>query len=118
MMPLANEKKAWNDDDDRLLVDLARRHVPTETIGTLLGRTKRAVTDRLHRHHPEAWAASGHPEANAKPRVKEQPSSDLERLEAKIDYLTVQISSLTRMVERMRQHQGEQLSISGDSECA
>lgn len=110
----ANEKKAWSDDDDRLLVDLVKRHVELEKIAGLLGRTKRGISDRLQRHHGDDWAASGHPEAGQRPRPKEQSKGDLERLGGKIDGLTQSVTKLTAAFERLRLAQeGRQLSLDG-----
>lgn len=85
-----NNRKAWSEDDDRLLQDLIRRHTPKAQIAQVLGRTAHALEQQISAFHRELWATSGHPEAKPKqlqPATRATLQESLDRIEAKLDQL-------------------------------
>jgi len=94
-----NDHAAWKPEDDRMLLDLVKRRVPTIDIASVLGRTKRAIKQRLVTIHRDAWLASGHPELASEsfPHLAaggatKAPGETMRRLEQKVDRLTAMLS--------------------------
>lgn len=81
-------KRRWTEADDDFLIQMVGRHVPRAQMAKVMDRTEKAIIDRLHRTHREAWLESDHPESQ--PRISTSaatPAIDLSVMEAKIDTL-------------------------------
>lgn len=94
----SNDNKQWSDADDRLLLDLINRHVPKEQIALVIGRTQRAVAQRIWDRHQDAWEASGHPEVSPRAKPAGGPAETLPEALARIEAKQDQALAMMRLL--------------------
>lgn len=94
---LTNERKAWSQADDDLLLLLVQRHTPKSAMVPVLQRTERSIVDRLHRHHKAVWNASGHPESAP---TSSGTDDALERLEKTLENVDRTLTGICRSLGR------------------
>lgn len=92
-------KRRWIDEDDQFLLQMVNRHVSRKKMAEVMGRTEKAITDRLTRTHREAWSASNHPESRH--RKPDRDTTDVERLESKIDGLSQAVQRIDTMLAKL-----------------
>jgi hypothetical protein len=106
-MKPTNDHKQWG-DDDRLLLDMIARHIPKATMAMVLGRSERAITERIREHHTPAWISSGHPESapvilpHAIGGMAQNAMERHQVLDAKLDRLTSMVEMLLRALGEER----------------
>lgn len=109
-----NDHRPWKPEDDQMLADLIKRHVLKQQIAAVLGRTKRAIGERISTHHPDLWRTSDHPERaeekapHLAPGGKSRPDREvLERIERKVDRALAMLQVF--MVEVLGDKRAEEL---------